>query len=213
MKKYILVDFHQPTFRNIIGSIETDEFDDLTNDPAARAYAHRAAETKDKLYDVIDYNFSRSSITRFSDGSFPAWYGAKDLKTTFYETIPHWKKTYVDAPQFSQPATKGRRSIFTVQCDAALIDLRDHQFIKTNYKDTQQIGARFQQEGHPGLLAKSVRISTGENIIVFQKSVLSNPAHHSDYIYEYDQKTQTVTVKYADSEKKLLVLDKNAIKW
>jgi hypothetical protein len=211
MKKYTLVDFHQLTFRNIPGSIETDEFDDLTNDPAARAYAHRATEIKDDLYDyVINYVFSRSFISRFSDGSFPAWYGAKDLKTTFYETIPHWKKTYIDAPQFSHPATKGIRSIFTVQCDAALIDLRDHQFI--NDKNAQQMAARFQQEGHPGLFAQSVRISTGENIIVFQKKILSNPAHHSNYIYEYDQKAQTVTVKHADSEKKLLVLDKDAIK-
>lgn len=216
MKKYTLVDFHQATFRNIIGPTETDEFDDLTDDPAARAYAHRAAETKNTLYDsVIDYIFSQpfNENSRFSDGSFPAWYGAIDLKTTFYETIPHWKKTYIDAPQFLHPATKGRRSVFTVQCDAMLIDLRNHPFTKTNYKDSQQIGTRFYQEGHPGLLAQSARISTGENIIIFQKKVLSSPAHHSDYIYEYDQKAQTVSVRHAGSEKKLLVLDKDAIKW
>jgi len=219
----VLIDFHQQTFRNITGPSKSDEFDDLTDNPEARAYAHRAADAhRLKLniseldYDAIHYVFLNSSTkpTRFSDGSFPVWYGSRDLKTTFYETIFHWKKTYFDAPHFpnSPRIQRGIRRVFTVKCDAALIDLRERKLTGTDsasYTETRRIGSNYHQD-YPGLLTQSARMPTGENIVIFKKGVLSSPKHHDDYLYEYDQITKKISVKQANSRTQILILDKDA---
>jgi hypothetical protein len=105
-----ITEFNQRVFRNIQGiPLELDEFDDLTDDVVAKAYAHRVSSTylpRNKLqYNAIDYIFKQSSwsISRFSNGRYPVWYGSINLETSIHETIFHWRRTYLDAPLIAKP--------------------------------------------------------------------------------------------------------------
>lgn len=211
-----MTEFNRSVFRNIQGiSPEFDEFDDLTTDPKAKAYAHRitsidtAFNTETLQHHAIDFVFNQTwwHSTRFSNGKYPVWYGSVELQTSFYETLYHWHRTFIQAPEgFSNKAKtniKTSRTVFTVDCHAALIDLRK-KCEQTNallhpdpmhYPYTQQIGHRMHKEGYPGLLTKSARTINGENVAVFRKKILSSPRHYGDYLYEYDIANHQVIIK------------------
>jgi hypothetical protein len=189
-------------FRNIQGAPpEFDEFDDLTTDTAAKSFAHRSTSKIHTLqYHAIDFIFSQTSWnpTRFGDGSHPVWYGSTHLDTSFHETLYHWYRIFIQAPAtfkdgLTEP-TKVIRTVYSVECTAALIDLRKKhteapeliQPNPANYRATQQIGLRIYKEGYPGLMTKSARSKAGDNIAVFKKTILSNPKFYDHYCYEYD---------------------------
>lgn len=207
-----IVEVSANVYRNIIGVYNGfDEFDDLTSDADTKKYAHKLITASlDKFnyqYHAIDYIFELSSWspTRFGTGQYPVWYASMDLITSFYETLYHWQQIYLRKPNFKVlPETiKTIRSVYTVECHAALIDLRN----KTNeypalispeqdsYEITQKWGVRMHKEGYPGLLTSSARKSDGENVVVFKNAILKNAKHYHDYIYEYDTKSKREIVK------------------
>jgi len=201
-----LHDFNDRVFHNVQGIAPGfDEFDDLSDDPRAQACAHRMSQASemgyrfDELqYHAIDFIFKKESWqpTRFGNGSYPVWYGSLDLDTSFYETSYHWRKTFLEAPQdFSQPGDQPiatLRTVFTVNCQAALIDLRKKAeegkelLDPSRYSSAQQVGSRVHREGYPGLVTKSARWVPGENVAVFRKEILTAPALENNYLYEYD---------------------------
>lgn len=203
-----LSELNQRVFRNIRGmtNLDFDEFDDLTHDPEARAWAHRTTSTYsiDKSqFAAVDYIFAQKSweLSRFGNGEFPVWYSSLDLKTSFYETIYHWRKKFIEAPKdFTQTSQWAQRSVFTVICKAALIDLREYAEKISHpdpgfYSDTQQVGLSMHQQGYPGLITKSARYHKGENVAIFRKEILFDPEYYSNYIYEYNSSNKEVIVK------------------
>lgn len=211
-----LCDFDQQIFRNVQGiHFEFDEFDDLSDDKDTRAYAHKKSmqlesrfDDNELQYHAIDYVFKRKKalISRYSNGSYPVWYASTDIETSFYESLHHWHKTFIFAPKFKHidhKVIKALRTVFTVRCRAALIDLRNKAKNEdkllaaeaSNYDYTQKIGARINREGHPGLITASARHPNGENVVLFKPHILSNPSHYNDYIYEYDINTQRLLIR------------------
>ena len=220
-----ICDFHETVFRNTIGvHLGFNEFDDLTDDKEEQAFAHKSslspAErfTEGELkFNAIDYIFQQNRWikTRFGDGSYPVWYAAKRIETTFYETVFHWRQRYVLKPQgfiHEEEPICSLRSVFKVQCDAALIDFRNqvdkHKELVDpdldSYPQTQRYGRRLYIEGHPGLISKSARYKSGENVVVFNDKILSSPAFEDDYIYEFEPDPQKIVVKKVSSDKKIL---------
>jgi len=210
-----LCEFDQQVFRTVQATqFDFDEFDDLSADENTRQYAHqKSGEVESKVtqdvfqHYAIDYVFARkkSLATRYSDGSYPIWYGSTDINTSLHESMYHWHRTYILAPRFNLTETdniKSLRTVFTLTCRAALIDLRnkaknDEKLIDPNpssYSYTQKIGARIKKEGHPGLITLSARNNNGENIVVFNKNILSNPSHYKNYLFEYDIKHRTTKI-------------------
>lgn len=221
-----LAEIDQLVFRNIQCVRQNfDEFDDLTNDPATKRFAHQLVNNKINAnkneYNAISFIFAQQSWlpSRFSNGSYPVWYGTAQLETSFYETLYHWKKRFIDAPQGFDSAKnqpiKTSRTVFTVNCHAALIDLRtkatqENKLIHpdpSSYFYTQKLGERIQKEGHPGLITRSARIITGENIVIFKKNILSNAEHYHDYVYEYNSIIKETVVKESGSRKTVLTLN------
>lgn len=218
-----LAEMDHPIFRNIQGiRLGYDEFDDLTTDPKAKRYAHRLSSAYkanldlDELqYHAIDFIFKQHSwsSSRFSNGTYPVWYGSVNLNTSFYETLYHWRKVYLEAPHDfikSDKTIKTLRTVFTVVCNAALIDLRankDELLAHPNperYPYTQQIGLKIHQAGYPGLISKSARDNKGEITAIFKKEILSSPEHYDNYIYEFDIEKSKTLVKLTDSNKVVL---------
>ncbi len=196
-----VVDTHRDLRRNIVSLRESRNlFDDLSDDPAEQALAQQVEGAVKPLqyhsptpvihrpfeeaawFNAIGWPFQHWQSSRYSDGSFGVWYGADTVLATVYETAYHWYHSLLlDAEGFTREAVAIERKVYNVACRALILDLRPRVeefpalLHRTDYAFTQQVGARLQREGHPGLVAPSVRYPEGLSYVVFNHAVLSNP--------------------------------------
>ncbi len=188
-----MVPFDGDLVRNIKGlRVSQDLFDDLARDAADRDVAI-AAESATRLpspaplisrpFDygsVITYPFVPHNwqATRYSDGlAYGVWYGALELDTTVYETAYHWHRFVMDSFGASDRAIAGERRVFTVRCNAILIDLRaaaePRLTDRRDYAFTWQLGRYLWERSQSGLLAPSAR-APGTSAAVLRPEVLSD---------------------------------------
>ncbi len=188
-----MVPFDGDLVRNIKGlRVSQDLFDDLARDAADRDVAI-AAESATRLpspaplisrpFDygsVITYPFVPHNwqATRYSDGlAYGVWYGALELDTTVYETAYHWHRFVMDSFGALDRAIAGERRVFTVRCNAILIDLRaaaePRLTDRRDYAFTWQLGRYLWERSQSGLLAPSAR-APGTSAAVLRPEVLSD---------------------------------------
>ena len=206
-----LVDVEQDVFRNIVSlRISQDVFDDLTDDPAEWGLA-QAVEDQIKpppyqsavpiinrpfedaeWFNAITWPFTHWQCSRFSDGSFGVWYGSESVETTVHETACHWFRGLLTDAGFDRMTVIAERKVYSVACAAALLDFRglaaDYPPLlnPSDYAYCQSIGARIHREGHPGLLTMSARRVAGENTVIFNPAVLSNPRLNCQLTYRLE---------------------------
>lgn len=202
--------------RNIV-AVVPDPFGDLVDDPAdaniAAALADSAGPRTGQAALIaegfaysaaIAYPFATDHwmASRYSDGSFPAWYGALTLETTIHETAYHMLRHEMGVEGFYEgQLIRRRRHVYDVDCRALLIDLVGQEktypdlVSKTSYALTQQLGRRLSEEGHPGLLAPSARHASGTSVVAFQPRILSNPRLSLELMYTLDASTREITVE------------------
>lgn len=207
-----LTDVHRDVIRNFVSLRESqDLFDDLTDSPEEWVLAQQVEnEVKPPLYqshtpvihrpfedaewfNAITWPFKNWQTSRFSDGSFGVWYGCDSVEATVFESAYHWYWGFLSDAGFEKDSVIVERKLYSVTCDAALLDFRPlvHKqypdlIHKTDYTFTQSIGTRIHREGHPGLLTASARYQGGENYVVFNPDVLSNPRHHCQLSYRLE---------------------------
>jgi hypothetical protein len=191
--------FHGDLVRNIQTiRVSQDLFDDLSDDPAARAVAV-AAEGAERIasaaplitraFDygsVVTYPFVQFNghATRFSDGlRYGVWYGSLELETTVYETVHHRSRFLQDAFAGEDRVIAGERRVFQVRCDAILIDLRGKEkkekglVDRASYAYTQPLGQYLRDHGASGLFVRSardIRAKGGVNAALFRAEPLSS---------------------------------------
>ena len=203
-----LADVRWDVFRNIVSLRSAqDLFDDLTDEPADWLLAQKVeGEVKPPTYrsgapiidrpfeDAVWFNaiawpFKHWQASRFSDGSYGVWYGSESVETTVYESAFHWYRGVVSDAGFDVHEVIAERAVFLVACSAALLDVRQATdaysdlLHPSDYTFCHSVGARIHREGHPGLLTRSVRRATGENICIFNPAVLSKPRSHCQLTY------------------------------
>ena len=206
-----LADVHQDVVRNIVSLRQSqDLFDDLTDDPAHRLLAQKVeAESKPPPYrsstplmdrpfedarwfNAITWPFKHWQASRYSDGSFGVWYGSESIETTVYETAYHWYRGLLSDAGYVRQQVIAERKVWSIECNAALLDVRravkSHPDLMhpSDYAFCQSVGARIHREGHPGLLTKSVRRPGGDNVVIFNPGVLSNPRNTCQLTYRLD---------------------------
>ena len=147
---------------------------------------------------AITWPFINRKSNRFSDGSFGVWYGSDTLETSVYESAFHWFRGLLCEAGFEQEEVVIDRKLYSVACDALLLDVRPladnypNLLHKTDYTFTQSVDARIHREGHPGLLTLSARHQGGVNYAVLNHNVLSSPRPHSQLTYRLHGQTITV---------------------
>lgn len=195
-----LIEIEDVLLRNTNAArIHKNVFDDLSDQPTDWKEAEKIS--KENHHDVelyaIGYVFKRERWlpSRFSDGSFPVWYGSLDVDTTFHETIFHWRDNLLADADFLDkefPIYAVRR-VFQVECHSSLVDIRskvtEYPFLteknRSCYEQTQPIGIKCVKDGLPGLLSLSARTpQVGTNAAIFNQKCLSKPAYFNDYLYE-----------------------------
>jgi RES domain len=206
-----LADFHQDVMRNIVSLRQSqDLFDDLTDDPAEWLLAQRVEDAVKpptyrsgtpvidrpfedaEWFNAITWPFKHWQTSRFSDGSYGVWYGSESVETTVHESAHHWYRGLIADAGFEREAVVAERKVYSVACNAALLDFRkvahEHPALlhPSDYGFCQSVGARIQREGHPGLLTRSVRRPAGENVAIFNPGVLSHPRHNCQLTYRLE---------------------------
>jgi hypothetical protein len=94
------------------------------------------------------------------------------------ESAYHWYCWLLSDAGFEKSAVIGERKIYSVTCDAALLDFRglvaDFPELshKTDYSYAQSVGSRIHREGHPRIGCPLRAIQRGENYVVFNPDVL-----------------------------------------
>ncbi len=200
-------------------------FDDLVDDPAeaevlirheiATKPTHHSVpiihrpfeevEVYDPIRAAISWPFEHPLASRYSDGTFGVWYGARAFATSVYETVYHFRRDTLAsavAVQATQPIIQHRR-VHRVHCNSMLVDLRairarDRRVLDpTNYAPAQALGATLRAASLPGLLAPSVRDSQGIIVAVFTATALSDPRDVCFLTYRLDAKLKTVEVQRA----------------
>jgi hypothetical protein len=212
-----VADIHQDVARNIVSLRQSqDLFDDLSDDPAEWLLSQRLQdEVKPPLYrsrtpiidrpfedaawfNAITWPFTHWQASRFSDGSYGAWYGSESVETAVHESAYHWFRGLLGDAGFERACVVAERKVYSVACGAALLDFRQatsdfpELLHPADYSVTHRVGARIHREGHPGLLIQSARQLTGENFAVFNPGVLSNPRLNCQLTYRLDGDQITV---------------------
>lgn len=157
----------------------------------------------DPLGAAIGWPFDHPCRTRYSDGSYGVWYGARTLATSVRETVYHFRRNTLA----SEIAARGRapihqeRRVHRVRCTAMLVDLggscteEPRLLDPEDYSYCQALGARLRTASLPGVLTRSARDSHGEVVGVFHRNALSDPRDVCYLTYILDAATGRVTVE------------------
>lgn len=138
--------------------------------------------------------------SRYSDGSFPIWYGSLDILTTIHETALSMKKQEMGIAGIQEiKVITRKRIVYDVFCEGLLIDLtkeKNHhaKLTSEHYAFTQTIGKQLHQQGYPGLLAPSARHKKGINVNVLKSEILNTPRVNRELVYQFYPSSQKIDV-------------------
>ena len=187
-----LRELKQDVMRNIVQLLSSEKaFADLLDDKnsstdiADKALARVMTDNNDLFHytTAIGYPFETDHfmMSRYSDATYPVWYGAMEMMTTIHETAYHMMKRELGIEKIHHVDVIIReRIIYNVYCHGILIDLtRKKKFytelVSESHNKTQKIGKQIYQQGFPGLLAPSARYPKGINVNIFKHEILSDP--------------------------------------
>ncbi|MGH8318332.1 MAG: RES family NAD+ phosphorylase [Steroidobacteraceae bacterium] len=210
--------------RNIVSLRRSvDLFADLVTDPAdTRILIEHELATKpirapvpiisrpfeeaafyDPVRTAIEWPFEHPCRSRYSDGSFGVWYGARTLETSVWETVHHFRRDTLAseiAARSRAPIYQERR-VHRVRCSAMLIDLRElcadepRLLDPDDYLYCQALGAQLRAAALPGVQSVSARDAAGEIVGVFLREALSDPRDVCYLTYILDPRTGRVEVE------------------
>jgi hypothetical protein len=216
-------ELQQDVVRNIVNILSSQEIfsDLLENKNEAALIADKAIQRVDADNDwkfhytaAITYPFETNHFmhTRYSDGSYPIWYGSLDIATTIYETAYHMVQTEMQIKNIHNYKCIARdRLVYNVFCAGILIDVTKKtrlfpDLISDDYHFTQQLAKKIYQQGYPGLLTPSARYKKGINVNILKQELLTNPRVCCQLTYQLFPSTKVVEVY---DEKNLI----HTIKW
>ena len=163
----------------------------------------RSRGVRDTLEDLLDEPFRSKSKrlekvrkSRFSDGSFPVFYGSLEGGTA-EEEARHWFPKYVAQ---SRNGRTGYYQRFRCEFGGAAKDLRPMSekwpdlTHDTDYEFCNQLGGEAVEKGLDGLLVQSVRREGGTNLPTFERGAVKNPVAEALVAITYNPETGEVSL-------------------
>jgi hypothetical protein len=221
------LDMDGDVFRNIVSLRTTvTPFDDISDNLEEQALAddvemrvrfvvNRGVVQRGFAWSAaIAYPFAGDHLveSRYSNGSYPVWYGALEESTATHETAWHALQQVRDTPTITSVIER-ERAVWRVHADGIFVDLRGKVaeqpalVTSANYVVTQAIGKRVASH-HPGLLAPSARRRDGARLAAFTPNVLAAPSLMYDLTYRIDPVRGQVCVE-RPAGTPLVTLDEN----
>lgn len=134
--------------------------------------------------------------SRFTDGSYGVYYGARELKTAISETVYH-RERFLSATQEPDTELTMRQYINTIALPMHDVRSAPELHEPDSYTFSQQVAKRLRTHGSHGLLYNSVRDPGGECIAAFRPTAVTIPvqAGHFKYVWSgFRQKVVSVLV-------------------
>ena len=123
--------------------------------------------------------------SRFTDGSYGVYYGARDLQTAIAETVYH-RERFLSATR--EPDTELTMRQYINRVALPLHDVRTDTSLHhpDSYSDSQAMGKALRAKGSHGLLYKSVRHAGGECVAAFRPRTITIPTQGSHFRYVWN---------------------------
>lgn len=127
--------------------------------------------------------------SRFTDGTFGAFYAARDIETAIAETSYH-RARFMRAT--AEPRMELDMRVYAVDLAGELHDLRGRQkdfapaYHKTDYAAARQLARALRNGGSNGIAYDSVRREGGQCVAVFRPPLLSNARQERHLCYVWD---------------------------
>lgn len=127
--------------------------------------------------------------SRFTDGSFGAFYAGRTLATAIAETRFH-RIRFLEAT--NEPAQELDMRAYAVDLDATLHDIRGLRgsrpdlYDPHDYSEAQRTARSLREAGSEGIVYQSVRDQDGECVAIFRPRLLSKarPERHLCYVWD-----------------------------
>ncbi len=128
--------------------------------------------------------------TRFSDGSFPVFYGSLEAQTAETEVLHWFCQTFIGKPTGQRTAYYSRFACIFAG-DAKDLRTKQHEWPKlthdSDYTFCNALGATADAMDLDGLLAPSARKIGGTNVAVFRRRAISSPRDLVSVTVTYDR--------------------------
>lgn len=125
--------------------------------------------------------------SRFSDGSYGIYYAGHTLETAVRETAYHRGKFLAST---QEPACEVDMRAYVARPAQTFLDVRgprfDHVHHPDDYAPSQAFAKPLRDEGHWGLVYRSVRHEGGECIAAFKPQAISIPVAAAALAYVWD---------------------------
>ncbi len=153
---------------------------------------------------LLDKPFRRKAKfkTRFSDGSFPVFYGALAAGTAEAEVAYHFGNGYAGKPQGKRTAYyRGFRCTFAGLEKDLRSKARDWPDLvhDSDYSFCNRLGAEARERGIDGLVVPSAR-HDGANMPIFARRALSDPELGAIVAMTYSPDTGEVSILHLPEE-------------
>ena len=157
----------------------------------------------DPIQAAIEWPFEHPCRSRYSDGSYGVWYGARTLETSIRETVHHFRRDTLASEIAARSRTPiyQERRVHRVHSSAMLVDLRPlcagepRLLAPDDYSYCQSLGAQLRHAALPGLQSLSARHAGGEVAAVFLRDALSDPRDVCYLTYVLDPGSGRVDVE------------------
>jgi hypothetical protein len=130
--------------------------------------------------------------SRFTDGQYGVYYGAKTLQTALKETAFH-REAFLRATD--EPDTELTMRCYVNQVCKAVHDIRGDTYpelYQADYQTPQAFGAQMRKEGSNGLVYDSVRDAGGECVAMFKPNALTPAVQAGHYKYVWRHKDNKI---------------------
>ena len=139
--------------------------------------------------------------SRFTDGQYGVYYGARDLETAIAETMHHREK-FLSATEEHDTELTMRQYVNRVAME--MHDVRGEKYSELYDPDSYEVSQPFAKTlragGSSGLLYRSVRHESGECVAVFRPKAVTNTIQGQHFRYVWSGHHQKITAVLAVSE-------------
>lgn len=120
--------------------------------------------------------------SRFTDGTYGVYYGARDIQTAIAETVHH-REQFLSATR--EPDTELTMRQYINRVALPLHDIRTDASLHDpdSYAVSQVTGKALRAEGSNGLLYRSVRHNSGECVAAFRPTTVTIPSQGNHFRY------------------------------
>lgn len=145
--------------------------------------------------------------SRFTDGTYGAYYAAESIETAIAETKYH-RERFLAATE--QPPMEITQRCYVSRVVQPLRDVRDVETYKSvydrnSYSFSQAFGREIKLAGDWGIWFRSVRRTNGECVAVFKPKALEPVTQGAHYCYVWDG--EQITWAYEKSEARNLTME------